>query len=677
MPLNLPDLYLGIKQVAVGSTPNDGLGDDLRSAFVKVNQNSAILVNNIRQKLSANTIIYVAKSGSDSTGTGTFALPFFTINRAISFLYTLDFNNYTVTLLIREGTYTESVSISCGFIGSDEKKESLIISGYESDVVNVRIPSGESYAFSVTNNSKVLIKNLTFSTNSTILYSRFISVGNYSSISINNLILGANTVGYHLVADAYSTINVLGNYSVTGSALTHIVVINYSTILYESNITVAFQNDITTNFIFEVYTFSFCFCRNLTITGNNISGSRSRINYLGWGSLNDVTFPISLSPSVYEDSINNHNFTNNGSQINNSTSTFNGASTFNANVAFNNTTQFSNTSTFNNVANFNNNVNLNGTSISTTTLATSDNTNKLATCNFVQRVASAAVAALSVIPTGLMSPFAGSTAPSGWLLCDGTVYSVSTYPALFAVIGAIYGGNGTTTFAVPDARGRTTVGVGTGSGLSNRTLGANGGLETVALNSNQLASHSHTVNDAGHSHSVTDPGHNHSINNSSHTHGITDPTHNHIITDPGHTHSVYDPGHAHSVYDAGHRHQLLTSAGLIREISAQVNNSTVGPELSSNSTGNIIYTTNVGTGIGIYSNGTSTSLYAASTGISHSASGTGISVNGVSTTVSANAITTGISTVNNTTGISVQNTGSGGAHENMPPFLVLNYIIKT
>jgi len=94
-----------------------------------------------------------------------------------------------------------------------------------------------------------------------------------------------------------------------------------------------------------------------------------------------------------------------------------------------------------------------------------------------------------VAPTGGMMPYAGSTAPSGWLLCDGSAVSRSTYAALFTVISTTYGaGNGSTTFNVPDMRGRTSIGSGQGSGLTNRAIAGTGGAETHSLTSGQVPS---------------------------------------------------------------------------------------------------------------------------------------------------------------------------------------------
>jgi microcystin-dependent protein len=97
---------------------------------------------------------------------------------------------------------------------------------------------------------------------------------------------------------------------------------------------------------------------------------------------------------------------------------------------------------------------------------------------------------------GMLLQYAGTTAPTNWLLCDGSAISRTTYSDLYAVVGTTYGtGNGSTTFNIPDIRGRTPIGVGTGSGLTPRSLGASGGAETVTLTDEigAFGSHSHTI----------------------------------------------------------------------------------------------------------------------------------------------------------------------------------------
>ncbi|MBW2468192.1 MAG: phage tail protein [Deltaproteobacteria bacterium] len=87
--------------------------------------------------------------------------------------------------------------------------------------------------------------------------------------------------------------------------------------------------------------------------------------------------------------------------------------------------------------------------------------------------------------------FAGNFAPRGWALCDGQLLPIPQYTALFAILGTTYGGDGRTTFALPDLRGRAPIHAGQGPGLLNRRLGQRGGREDVALAVEELPPHSH------------------------------------------------------------------------------------------------------------------------------------------------------------------------------------------
>lgn len=89
--------------------------------------------------------------------------------------------------------------------------------------------------------------------------------------------------------------------------------------------------------------------------------------------------------------------------------------------------------------------------------------------------------------------FGGNFAPRGYALCDGQLLAISTNTALFSLIGTTYGGDGRTTFALPDLRGRVAIHPGNGPGLSSYSLGQKGGQEQVALTANQMPSHTHTV----------------------------------------------------------------------------------------------------------------------------------------------------------------------------------------
>lgn len=94
---------------------------------------------------------------------------------------------------------------------------------------------------------------------------------------------------------------------------------------------------------------------------------------------------------------------------------------------------------------------------------------------------------------GEIRMFAGNFAPAGWMFCDGQLLPISENDALFALIGTTYGGDGQTTFALPDLRGRTPLHAGTGPGLTPRLFSSSGGTEAETLTVNQIPSHNHVL----------------------------------------------------------------------------------------------------------------------------------------------------------------------------------------
>jgi len=95
---------------------------------------------------------------------------------------------------------------------------------------------------------------------------------------------------------------------------------------------------------------------------------------------------------------------------------------------------------------------------------------------------------------GEIRMFAGNFAPAGWAQCNGQIMSISQNTALFSILGTTYGGNGTTTFALPDLRSRVPIHVGQGPGLSPYVLGQVAGTENVTLLTTQIPLHNHGVN---------------------------------------------------------------------------------------------------------------------------------------------------------------------------------------
>lgn len=138
------------------------------------------------------------------------------------------------------------------------------------------------------------------------------------------------------------------------------------------------------------------------------------------------------------------------------------------------------------------------------------------------------VCAYAPVATAQSEPLLGQIAwvpynfvPRGWAECNGQLLPINQNAALYSLLGTSFGGDGRTTFALPDLRGRVLVHIGQGLGLTARTLGGTGGLESVALTENQMPLHTHIQG-----------AHDHTIG--AHTHDIS----NHIHTVGDHSHSI-------------------------------------------------------------------------------------------------------------------------------------------
>lgn len=94
---------------------------------------------------------------------------------------------------------------------------------------------------------------------------------------------------------------------------------------------------------------------------------------------------------------------------------------------------------------------------------------------------------------GIVKLFAGNFAPRGWAFCDGSLMSIAQNSALFSILGTTYGGNGQTTFGLPDLRGRVAVGAGSGPGQQPVQPGQVSGTANVTLLATQMPQHTHTL----------------------------------------------------------------------------------------------------------------------------------------------------------------------------------------
>jgi microcystin-dependent protein len=223
------------------------------------------------------------------------------------------------------------------------------------------------------------------------------------------------------------------------------------------------------------------------------------------------------------------------------------------------------------------------------------------------------------LPVGSIAMFGGDVAPAGWLICDGSILQVNQYPDLAQVLSSTYGGNGTTTFGLPNLQGRFPVGRSADAEFAS--LGLSGGVKTVTLTEQQIPSHKHQVPTHTHTqaaHTHTQDPHLHSVNPPS----FTTPSggvHNHVL-------EMREPGSSVATVGKGGGPNPDTNGG---------------PVLGTNS--------------------------------AHTHVIDMPAFNSVNATAVNDPTTPAI---NDKAAFDVTNTGGGQAHDNLPPFLTINFMIR-
>lgn len=288
-----------------------------------------------------------------------------------------------------------------------------------------------------------------------------------------------------------------------------------------------------------------------------------------------------------------------------------------------------------------------------------------------------------VNPVGTITAFAGINPPSNlYMICDGRTLNVSDNPELFSVIGYTYGGSGDT-FYIPDMRGRMPVGMST-SDVDFNEVGKSGGFKEVVLTENQIASHTHLQN----AHSHTSPSHTHTQDqhthtNSAHTHsgttGYQSNSHYHTGTtgndSVSHTHSWSGTTSQHG----GHSHEQFVTAngssgsGTREDYNRDSKNAQSYSQGTTTGWGGQHTHTVSGTTGGVSTRHThtfTTSEMVNSHNHTFTTGGSTISMEPVAALIKGTS-----TTIDETAAINLPS-GGGMGHNNMSPYLTLNFIIK-
>jgi microcystin-dependent protein len=274
--------------------------------------------------------------------------------------------------------------------------------------------------------------------------------------------------------------------------------------------------------------------------------------------------------------------------------------------------------------------NFNAGAIGTTAIADDAITSAKIAANAVALSELASAVANALVPVGTVTPYAGATAPTGWLIADGSAVSRSTYSQLFTLVSTTYGaGDGTTTFNIPNLKGKVPVGL-DATQTEFDALAETGGAKTHTLTVAELAAHSHALSSG----TVTVAGTIDNFTVNTNTTGVN-------------VQSV-------SLVDLDHRHTATAKRGT----NSLDHNGTTTFAAGGTSASEASPQTSTATSIASGSMNHTHTVVLDDPGHGHTGSATFTQTSGTVST------------------LTLQNTGGGSAHNNLQPYIVLNYIIK-
>lgn len=457
-------------------------------AFNKCNHNFDIIASNSIEHLNQDRIYYVSTGGSDNNDGLTLSNSFLTIQRALDEVYTLSNSKYTVTIRVGEGLYTTPISIHSSFGFDSNNVPLLIIEGVSSSLVNFQLNFNYGFCIQAIHNGAIVVKNITFTSNENTI--------TQDNTSNKHAYLKANKGGYlsfsdcvfmnmpnivptsHLMATEGGHLNISGVYSILGNAQNHMLA--DGGIISANTTTAQVQNPSFLNFI-NSFSNSKIVLDKITYSGN-CSGAIYNIS-ADTNFTEPISFPTSPTEGIIKDLHTNTILT------------------------------------------ITPDTNDNSNTVPNTAWVNSFLDEKIQELEALIQQVTGQVSGLPIIPVGTIFAYCGAAAPGGYLLCNGQEVSRTQYARLFNVIGTLWGvGNSTTTFNLPDYRGRVLVGSNPAPnsipGISNYPLANKGGKETSTLNLTNLPEHKHDLEVKGHTHGIADPGHLHSIVDKQHNHNM-------------------------------------------------------------------------------------------------------------------------------------------------------------